>query len=123
MCGLKPIRTEAEYETALARVESLMNAQLSGREAEEFDLLVDLVELYEFRHIPMPAPDLTAAIKYRLEEQGWTVQKLDSMIGDDADVGAILSGRKPMTMPVAIGLHKHLGLDEEVLLKGATMRY
>ncbi len=123
MCGLKPIRTEEEYVAALARVESLMSGELSGHEAEEFDLLVDLVELYEFRHIPMPEPDLTAAIKYRLDEQGWTVQKIDSMIGDGADVGAILSGRKPMTMPVAVGLHKHLGIDEEVLLKGATMRY
>ena len=123
MCGLKPIRTEEEYVAALARVESLMNAELSGHEAREFDLLVDLVELYEFRHIPMPAPDLAAAVKYRLDEQGWTVQKLDSMIGDGADIGAILSGRKPMTMPVAVGLHKHLGIDEEVLLNGATMRY
>ena len=123
MCGLKPIRTEEEYVAALARVESLMSGELSGHEAEEFDLLVDLVDPYDFRPIPMPEPDLTAAIKYRLDEQGWTVQKIDSMIGDGADVGAILSGRKPMTMPVAVGLHKHLGIDEEVLLKGATMRY
>ena len=53
MCHIKPVRTTADYEAALARIYALRDAAPDTPEDAELDLLTDLVELYETRHIPM----------------------------------------------------------------------
>ena len=53
MQNIKPVRTEADYEAALARIDELMDAAPNSREGEELDVLADLVELYEAKHEPM----------------------------------------------------------------------
>ena len=54
MYKIKPVRTEADYEAALARIDALMDATPGSQEGEELDVLADLVELYETKHEPMP---------------------------------------------------------------------
>jgi HTH-type transcriptional regulator/antitoxin HigA len=61
---IKPIRTETDYEAALARIDALMDAEAGTREGEELDLLTDLVELYETKHIQMGYPSPIAAIEW-----------------------------------------------------------
>ena len=73
MPGIKPIRTEGDYEAALARIDELMDA-LSGPHGQvkdaddpdrvELDVLTDLVEFYEDRHHPIrfPAPSPPSSI-------------------------------------------------------------
>lgn len=56
MANVKPIRTERDYEAALARVDELMDAVPGSPEGDELDVLVDLVELYESKHEPMGYP-------------------------------------------------------------------
>lgn len=53
MADIKPIRTGKDYEATLARINELMDAEPESPEGEELDVLVDLVELYEGKHIPM----------------------------------------------------------------------
>jgi HTH-type transcriptional regulator/antitoxin HigA len=48
------IQTEADYRTALARIEALMDAELGTPEGEELDALTDLVVLYEAEHVLDP---------------------------------------------------------------------
>ena len=45
MADVEPIRTEADYETALARIDALMDAEPGSPEGRELDVLVALVEL------------------------------------------------------------------------------
>ena len=49
----KPIRTEADYQAALACIDELMDAAPGSREGEELDILADLVDLYETKHEPI----------------------------------------------------------------------
>jgi HTH-type transcriptional regulator/antitoxin HigA len=51
---LKPIRTEADYDKALAEVERLWDAKLDTPEGNRFEVLVSLIEAYEDEHYPMP---------------------------------------------------------------------
>ena len=61
MTAIRPIRTEEDYEAALARISELMDA-LSPPEGQiengndplriELDVLSDLVERYEDKHYP-----------------------------------------------------------------------
>ena len=70
MVNVRPIRTEADYEAALARVAELMDAREGTPEGEELDVLVDLVEVYEDKHFPMGYPDPVAAIEFCMDQQG-----------------------------------------------------
>lgn len=69
MPDFRRIRTERDYEEALARVEALMGASPDSAEERELDVLVDLVEEYEDKHFPMECPSAEAAIKFCMEHR------------------------------------------------------
>jgi len=50
------IETEAEYETALERIEVLMGAAPGSPEADELMRLAEMVEKYEDIHYPIGPP-------------------------------------------------------------------
>jgi HTH-type transcriptional regulator / antitoxin HigA len=116
---IKPIRTEADYKAALARIDTLMDAEPGTPEGEELDVLADLVELYEAKHVRMGYPSPVAAIEFRMEQAGLTQRDLVPFIGSRAKVSEVLSGKRQLTMPMARALHEHLGIPAEVLLQDA----
>ena len=117
MANVKPIRTEKEYEAALARVDELMDAEFGSPEGDELDVLVDLVELYESKHEPMGYPSPLAAIEFRMDQGGLSPRDLIPFIGSRAKVSEVLSGKRAITMPMARALHEHLGIPADVLLR------
>lgn len=121
--SIKAIRTEADYEAALARIDALMDAELGTSEGEDLDVLTDLVEHYEQKHVAMGYPSAVAAIQFRLEQAGLTHRDLVPFIGSRAKVSEILAGKRPITMAMARALHEHLGIPAEVLLQqpGASL--
>lgn len=66
----KPIRSEADYDKALRRVELLWGSTSGTPEGDELDIMVDLVEAYERRYYPIDLPTPVEAIKFRPEQQG-----------------------------------------------------
>jgi HTH-type transcriptional regulator/antitoxin HigA len=116
---IKPIRTEADYQAALVRIDALMDAKPGTAEGEELDVLADLVELYEAKHVPMGYPSPVAAIEFRMEQSGLTQRHLVPFIGSRAKVSEVLSGKRQLTMPMARALHEHLGIPADVLLQHA----
>lgn len=116
MPEFRPIRTERDYEEALARVEALMGASPDSAEDRELDVLVDLVEAYEDKHIPMGCPSPEAAIKFCMDQRGLGPRDLVPFIGSRAKVSEVLAGKRPLTMSMARALHEHLGIAAESLL-------
>src|SRR5467141_1595179 len=53
---MKAIRTEADHRAALERLDALMGASAGTPAGDELDVLVDLVEHYEEKHVPMGFP-------------------------------------------------------------------
>lgn len=49
---LNPIRTEADYEEALAEVERLWGAKSGTPEGDRLDVLATLIDVYEAKHYP-----------------------------------------------------------------------
>lgn len=117
MGNIKAIRSEADYNAALARIEALMDAEPDTPEGDELDVLADLVEHYEEKHVPMGFPSPVAAIEFRLEQARLAPRDLIPFIGSRAKVSEVLSGKRPLTMPMARALHEHLGIPAEVLLQ------
>lgn len=62
------ITTEQEHETALARVERLLDLRETCDELEE---LVDAIVEYEDRVYPIPPPPFLAKCEYHLGRLGW----------------------------------------------------
>ena len=114
---IKPIRTEKDYEAALARIDALMDAEPGGAEFDELDVLADLVELHESKHEPMGYPSPVAAIEFRMEQGNLSPRDLIPFIGSRAKVSEVLSGKRAITMPMARALHEHLGIPADVLLR------
>lgn len=120
MADIEPIRTEADHETALARVDELMDAEPGSPEGRELDVLVDRVDLYESRHEPIGWPDPVAAIEFRMEQAGLSPHDLIPFIGSRAKVFQVLSGKRAITMSMAWALYEHLGIPVDVLLRQPT---
>ena len=126
MARVRAIRSEEDYDAALARITELMDA-LSGPEGQiedvddpsrvELDVLTDLVELYEERNYPIGFPDPAAAIKFRMDQANLTPRDLAPFIGSRAKVSEVLSGKRAITMSMARALHRHLGIPADVLLR------
>ena len=62
MKDLKPIRTEADYEAALAEIERLWGAPAGAPEGDRLDILATLVDAYENEHYPMMLKTIRSAV-------------------------------------------------------------
>ena len=62
MNAINPIKTEADYDDALAETATLMDAEPGTPEGDWLDVLVTLVEAYEARHWRINPPDPIAAV-------------------------------------------------------------
>jgi HTH-type transcriptional regulator/antitoxin HigA len=120
MRTIRAIRTEMDYEAALARIDELMDAKAGTREGDELDVLADLVGLYEARHVPMGYPGPLAAIRFRMEQGGLSPRDLVPFMGSRAKVSEVLSGKRPLTLQMVRALHANLGIPADALLQQPT---
>ncbi len=114
---LKPIRTEADYDAALAEVERLWGAKSGTPEGDRLDVLATLIEVYEEKHHPMDSPDPIEAIRFRMEQQGLTRRDLEPMIGPRNRVADVLNRKRGLSIDMIRQLHDHLGISAEVLIR------
>ena len=117
MSNIRAIRSEADYKAAMARIDELMDAEGGTPEGEELDVLTDLVELYEAKHVPMGLPTPLGAIRFRMEQGGLSPRDLIPFLGSRAKVSEVLSGKRPLTMQMARALHANLGVPADALLQ------
>lgn len=115
--AIKLIKTEEDYENALAHARSLMDSAAGTPEADELEVIATLIELYEEEHFPIELPDPISAIRFRLEQTGLSTQNLIPIIGSHLEVSDLLAGKIPLTLQMARALHNQLQIPAEVLLK------
>jgi HTH-type transcriptional regulator/antitoxin HigA len=114
---IRPIKTEADYDAALARAAELMDAEDGTVEADELDVLATLIETYEDKHYPMGHSDPIEAIKARMEQQGLTRKDLEPMIGTRTRVAEVLNRKRNLSIGMIRRLHAKLGISAEVLIQ------
>ena len=103
---IKPIRTEADYEAALRRIEALWGAAQGTPEGDNLDVLATLVESYESEHYPVDLPDPIEAIKFRLEQQGKDYRALVGVIGQRTRVYEVMRRARPLSLNMIRKLHR-----------------
>ncbi|MFH1926607.1 MAG: ImmA/IrrE family metallo-endopeptidase [Chloroflexota bacterium] len=111
------IKTEADYEAALAYVETLMDAAPGSPEEEKLEVFALLVDTYEQAHYPIDLPDPIEAIKFRMEQQGLLQKDLASYLGSQSRASEVLNRKRPLSLSMIRALHQGLGIPAEVLLQ------
>ena len=79
--SVRPLRTEADLDWALAQIDSLVDAVPGTRVYDRLDVISTLVEAYEARHHAIPPPDPVDAILFRMDQQGHTRKDLAALLG------------------------------------------
>src|SRR6195256_3699540 len=120
--SIKPIRTEKDYDAALAEVVRLWGAKRGTREGDRLDVLAPLIEVYEDQHYPMDPPDPIEAIKFRMEQQGLTRKDLEPLIGTRTRVAEVLNRKRNLSIGMIRRLHERLGISAEVLIQPTRPR-
>lgn len=114
---LKPIRTAADYERALATVERLWGAESGTPEGDRLDVLATLIDAYEAEHYPIDPPDPIEAIKFRMEQQGLSRKDLQVWIGTRTRVAEVLNGKRGLSIGMIRRLYEGLGIAAEILIR------
>ncbi len=114
---IRPIKSKADYRASLKEIECLMMAKANTPDGDRLDVLVTLVEAYERANYPVDFPDPIEAIKFRMEQQGLTIDDLVPVIGRKNRVYEILSRKRPLTLRMIEGLHEAFSIPAESLLK------
>ncbi len=113
----KILKTEAEYEAVLRRIDQLMDATPGTPEEEELELLALLVEKYEKEHYPVELPDPVEAIKFRMDQEGLSPKDLIPFLGSQSKVSEVLNYRRPLSLTMIRALKDGLEIPAEVLLQ------
>ncbi|WP_374936536.1 transcriptional regulator (plasmid) [Klebsiella pneumoniae] len=110
--NIKPIRNKQDHLDALAVVENLLtdSPDPDSPEGELLEVMIILVEAYENRHYPILPVSPVEAIKFRMNEQGLSVEDLAPAMGTVQRAKDVLSGSHVLTLPMIRRLHSQFGI-------------
>ena len=112
----KVLKTEEDYTKASNRLMDIFHANEGTPEAEELELLMVLIKDYDDKNYVLPTLNPIDAIKYKMEERGIKAKDLEPLIGSKGHVSSILSGRREITLKVALKLKNYFQLPAEMFL-------
>jgi HTH-type transcriptional regulator/antitoxin HigA len=116
---IRPIKTDADYEWALAEVTRYFEQQPEpgSTEGDRFDVLSDLIAAYEERHFPLPDADPVEALRAFLEATGRTQQDLAALLGSAPRASEVLRRKRALTVDMIGKLSKEWGIPADVLVR------
>ncbi len=112
------IRTEKEYNEALALVEELMhNYHLTAEEDQLLELLIAIVEKYEAEQHPVTrlcTPN--ERLQYLMEANELKQADLVSIFGSSGTTSLVLNGKRKISQNAAIKLGKRFNLPPTLFM-------
>lgn len=70
--NIRPVKTDQDFDSALARIEVLWGAEPGTCEGDELEILLTLVTAYESENHPVPPPSQIEAIRFIMDQKGLT---------------------------------------------------
>lgn len=115
--NIRPIKTKADYQKALERMELIFDAKKGSSAGDELEVLGILIEKYEDEHFPIGFPDPVEAIKFRMEQMGYNQTDLARVVGLKSRASEILNKKRKLSLDMIRRLHDHLKIPTEVLVQ------
>ncbi|PZR37807.1 MAG: transcriptional regulator [Azospira oryzae] len=114
---LKLIKTKKDYQQALARLEVIFDAKKGSPEGDELEIMGILIDQYENEHFPIDLPDPIEAIKFRMEQLGYTQADLAKVVGLKSRASEILNKKRKLSLDMIRQLHEKLNIPTDVLIQ------
>ena len=114
--NIRPIKTDADHDEALAEVRRLWNAPPGSPDADKLEVLAMLLHHYERERHPIAMPDPIEAIKFRMEQQGLSRSDLLPIFGTTGRTSEVLAGKRPLTLEMIRKLHAMFDIPLEASL-------
>lgn len=120
---IRPIKTEADYEWALAEVTRYFKEQPQpgSPDGDRFDVLSDLIAAYEERHFPLGDADPIEVLQAFLEATGRTQKDLAALFGSPPRASEVLRRKRALTVDMIGKLSKEWGVPADVLVRPYTL--
>ncbi|MDX8535200.1 XRE family transcriptional regulator [Mesorhizobium sp. VK25A] len=118
MENIRPIKTEADYDWAIAEIAHYFEEEpaVGSPEADRFDVLAALIEAYEAKHYPIEEPDPVDAIVAHMEMANLNRAALVQLLGSSSRASEILSRKRAITMDMAFKLNRAWHIPAEILI-------
>jgi HTH-type transcriptional regulator/antitoxin HigA len=118
LMDMRAIRTEADYDWALAEIEPYFEQQPvpGSPEADRFDVLAALIKVYEDEHQPIDAPDPVETIQEWMALRGLRQSDLAELLGSKSRASEVLNRKRPLTMEMVFKLSRDWGIPAEALI-------
>ena len=113
----KLIKTKKDYQQALDRLEVIFDAKPNTNEGDELEMLGLLIETYEKEHFPISYPDPVEAIKFRMEQMGYSQVDLAKVVGLKSRAIEILNKKRKLSLEMIRKLHETLSIPTDVLIQ------
>ncbi len=114
---IKPIKTEQDYNQALERLEMIFDAKKDSSEGDELEVLGILIDQYENEQFPISLPDPVEAIKFRMEQLGYTQNDLANIVGLKSRASEILNRKRKLSLEMIRKIHEVLNIPTDVLIQ------
>ncbi len=119
MMEIQPIKTEQDYNQAIAEIEKCWGANEGTEAGNKLDILLVLVDDYESIHYPILPPDPIEAIKFRMEQMNLSRKDLEPYIGGRGRVSEVLNYQRGLSLNMIRKLHSKLSIPLENLISEA----
>ena len=114
---MKLIKNKKDYQQALTRLEDIFDAKKGTPKGDELEVLGLLIEQYENEHFPIDLPDPIEAIKFRMEQLGYTNSDLANIIGLKSRASEILNKKRKLTLDMIRAIHERMNIPTDVLIQ------
>jgi HTH-type transcriptional regulator/antitoxin HigA len=111
------IKTKKDYNQALERLEVIFDAKKGTKEGDELKLLGILIEQYENENFYIDLPDPIEAIKFRMEQLGYTQNDLAKIVGFKSRASEILNRKRKLSLDMIRQLHESLNIPTDILIQ------
>jgi antitoxin component HigA of HigAB toxin-antitoxin module len=117
MTDLHLIRTEADYQAALAEYEGYFDNEpaVGTPEADRFELLGLLLAKYEADATPVGG-DAVDTVRLVMEQRGYDRSALIALIGSKSRASEFLNRRRDLTLPQIRRLHREWRIPTDALI-------
>ncbi|HTQ11936.1 MAG TPA: helix-turn-helix domain-containing protein [Fimbriimonadaceae bacterium] len=114
------IESDADLRVAIERLKDVFDA-VEGPEADEAEGLSIMIQDYERRTIPMSPADPVEAIRFAMEQRGYTWSDLAKALGSQSRASEIMNRRRALNLRMIRALHAEFKIPlESLVAEGQT---
>ncbi len=95
----------------------MLDAEKGSEEGDELEILGLMIDNYENTNFPIGFPDPVEAIKFRMEQMGYTQKDLADIVGIKSRASEILNRKRKLSLEMIRQIQENLNIPTEVLIQ------